>query len=594
NTHDLLLIHNQAVGLTQNLRQGFFELGVNRRNFLAPVFTVGVVPVGVHTHRSWSVQRQRCHNILKAGWLHALEEFLHAAGVQLEHAEGVTTGKQVIDLRYLRVIGVQVLEVEVNATVFLDIGQRVTNDGEVTQTQKVHLQQANGFTRGIVPAGDIRTIGRALPHRDVVHQPHGRHNDGTRVHASLADYALKTTGGVINLFNIRVGFHHMADFRCLRVTLMLWVGNTCQRNILRHHRWWQRAVDPVSHLETRQAKVHLRGVFNCLLGLDRTEGNNLSNLVFAPALRRVLDHLTATAVIGVNIDIGIGGTIWVTKALKQQVVFNRVYIGNGQGISHQCTSGRTTAGSYPDTNGSGVLNNLGNDQEVGRVALHINDGDFILRTLDVFLWDFLAVKPVFETFHHFAGQPRRRGMTFRHICHRHAVVGMFFPQRVVGFHALGNPQGVIAAIWNHVVPQLTHLFRSFNVVARTVELEAVGIHQGLTGLHAQHRLVRWCLGFQHVVAVVGYQRWQVKLAADFQQAVTRALFDVQSVVHQLEEVIVAAVNVLPHRGGFERFIKLSQAQTCLHITRGATRGRDNAIGVLGNQFRVHARPLAQL
>src|SRR5699024_4320444 len=81
NTHDLLLIHNQAVVLTQNLRQGFFELGVNRRNFLAPVFTVGVVPVGVHTHRSWSVQRQRCHNILKAGWLHALEEFLHAAGV---------------------------------------------------------------------------------------------------------------------------------------------------------------------------------------------------------------------------------------------------------------------------------------------------------------------------------------------------------------------------------------------------------------------------------------------------------------------------------------------------------------------------------
>src|SRR5699024_1380314 len=250
-----------------------------------------------------------------------------------------------------------------------------------------HLQQTNGLTRGIGTAGYIYASVWTLTHRGVNNQPHGRHNDRKPLHASLADYAFKTTGGVINLFNIRVGFHHLADFRCLRVTLMLWVGNTCQRNILRHHRWWQRAVDPVSHLETRLAKVHLRGVFNCLLGLDRTEGNNLSNLVFAPALRRVLDHLTATAVIEVNIDIGCGGTLWVQKALKQQVVFNRVNIGNGQGISHQCTSGRTTAGSYPDTNGSGVLNNLGNDQEVGRVALHINDGDFILRTLDVFLWD---------------------------------------------------------------------------------------------------------------------------------------------------------------------------------------------------------------
>src|SRR5699024_9029086 len=163
----------------------------------------------------------------------------------------------------------------------------------------------------------------------------------------------------------------------------------------------QRAVDLVGHLETSLAKVHIRGVFNRLLGFHGTEGNNLSDLVFAPALSCVLDHLTATAVVVVNSDNGCGGAPWFLKALKQQVMFNRVNIGNGQGISQQCTSGRTTTRAYPDTNGSGVLNNLGNDQEVGRVALHINNGDFILRTLDVFLWDFLAVKPVFETFHHF-------------------------------------------------------------------------------------------------------------------------------------------------------------------------------------------------
>src|SRR5690625_2913715 len=86
NTHDLLLIHDQAVGLAEDFFQCFFQLWVNRRNFLAPILTVRVVPVRVHTHRSWTIQRQRSHDIFKAGWLHALQQLLHTAGVQLEHA----------------------------------------------------------------------------------------------------------------------------------------------------------------------------------------------------------------------------------------------------------------------------------------------------------------------------------------------------------------------------------------------------------------------------------------------------------------------------------------------------------------------------
>ena len=57
NTHDLLLIHDQAVSLAEDFFQCFFQLWVNRRNFLAPILTVRVVPVRVHTHRSWTIQR---------------------------------------------------------------------------------------------------------------------------------------------------------------------------------------------------------------------------------------------------------------------------------------------------------------------------------------------------------------------------------------------------------------------------------------------------------------------------------------------------------------------------------------------------------
>src|SRR5699024_5737823 len=252
----------------------------------------------------------------------------------------------------------QVLKVEVNAAVFLDISQRVTDNREVAQAQKVHLQQANGLTCWVVPAGDISTIGRALRHWNVVNQPDRGHNHRTGVHAGLADNTFETTRGGINLFNIRVGFDHLTNFDGLREALILRVSNTSQRNIFRHNRRRQRAVDAVSHLESRLAKVHLRSILNGLLGFHGTEGNNLRNFVFAPSLSGVLDHLTTAAVIEVDIDIGCRGSLWVQKSLKQQVVFNRVDIGNGQGISHQSTRCRTTARADPNTDGAGMLNNL--------------------------------------------------------------------------------------------------------------------------------------------------------------------------------------------------------------------------------------------
>ena len=106
--------------------------------------------------------------------------------------------------------------------------------------------------------------------------------------------------------------------------------------------------------------------------------------------------------------------------------------------------------------------------------------------------------------------------------------------------------------------------------------------------------MRLGLAFQHVVAVIGHQRRDAQLAAHFQQVIADALFDVQPVVHQLQEVVVLAIDVLPHRGGFHCLIELSQAQAGLYVARGATGGGDDALGTLGNQLGIHARPLAVL
>ena len=118
--------------------------------------------------------------------------------------------------------------------------------------------------------------------------------------------------------------------------------------------------------------------------------------------------------------------------------------------------------------------------------------------------------------------------------------------------------------------------------------------QRLARLDAQHGLVVLRLVAGDVVAVVRDDGRQVQLAADLQQLGAHAGLDVEPVVHELEEVVVLAVDVLPHPGGLQRLVELAQAQAGLHVARRAAGGGDDALGPLRDELRVHARPLAQL
>ena len=200
-THDLLLVHDEAIGLVENFAQRLVQLRVDRGDRLTPVLTVRVVPVRVHTHRTRAVERQRRHDVLKAGRLHAFEQLLHAAGVQLEHAEGLAAGEQLV---HGCVVCIQRFQVERFAAVLLYVLQGVAKHRKVAQAQEVHLQQADGLAGRVIPAGDDRAVRRALPHRDVVHERHGRHDHRAGVHAGLAHDALEAASRLVDFGHIRV------------------------------------------------------------------------------------------------------------------------------------------------------------------------------------------------------------------------------------------------------------------------------------------------------------------------------------------------------------------------------------------------------
>ncbi len=96
--------------------------------------------------------------------------------------------------------------------------------------------------------------------------------------------------------------------------------------------------DLIGDGEARLAELDASRVLDGSLGLDGAEGDDLGDLVVAPLVRRVANHLAATAIIEVDIDIGHGHTLGVEESLEQQPVRDGgVDVGDTHRVGHQRT-----------------------------------------------------------------------------------------------------------------------------------------------------------------------------------------------------------------------------------------------------------------
>ncbi len=90
-----------------------------------------------------------------------------------------------------------------------------------------------------------------------------------------------------------------------------------------------------------------------------------------------------------------------------------------------------------------------------------------------------------------------------------------------------------------------------------------------------------------VVRVVGGQQGDAQVLGQAQQPVPDVPFDGQAVVHQLQEVVLAAEDVLIGGGDLAGLGVLVQPQPGLDRAGGAAGRRDDALGVLADQLHVH-------
>jgi hypothetical protein len=239
-------------------------------------------------------------------------------------------------------------------------GDGVGDDVEVAQPEEVHLQQPEvldavhlelGDDRG--NSGSMARLGLALDRQVLGERLLGDHHGGG-VDAVAALQALEPLGDVDHPLHVgSASYMARSSAAALYPSVYFgWLEAVLERRVAPHDERRHRLGDLVAHA-VGEAE-HPRRVAHGVAGLDGAERDDLRHVIAAVALGRVADHLVAVPRVEVHVDVGHRDPAGVQEALEQQVVLDRVEVGDAQAVRHGAPGGRAAPGPDPDAAVLGV------------------------------------------------------------------------------------------------------------------------------------------------------------------------------------------------------------------------------------------------
>ncbi|MCY1425308.1 hypothetical protein D9M71_410930 [compost metagenome] len=269
---------------------------------------------------------------------------------------------------------------------------------------------------------------------------------------------------------------HLPDFRGLFVDLEeITEDFFLLEGLLQGHAHFER-----NHL--RQAvgqavglALNPRHVTHHRLGGHGTEGDDLADRIAAVLLGYVVDDAVATIHAEVDVEVRHRNPFRVQEPLEQQVVFQRVEVGNLLYIGHQRASTRPPARADRHAVVLGPLDKVHNDQEVSRESHLDNDIQLEIQPVDIHLALGLVVLGGIPGQQHAQALFQAvEGHLAEVFIDGHAIGNRIVRQEVlaqldVDVAALGDLDRVFQGL-GQVAEQLGHFLRAFQVLLVAVVL----------------------------------------------------------------------------------------------------------------------------
>ena len=255
----------------------------------------------------------------------------------------------------------------------LDELQGIGDDVEVPQPQKVHLEESELLDTVHLVLGDdgsvldaLAVLGLALDGEILGEGVLGDHHGGG-MDAILAAQTFEALRHVDDPLDIGIGFVHLTQLTGHLVAVgvlgvLLEAG--VERGVAAHHQRWHGLGHAVAdHVGVPQ---HPGGIAHRSPGFDLAEGHDLGHVVAPVAFGRVADHLVPVAGVEVHVDVGHRDPGRVEEPFEEQVVVDRVEVGDPEAVGDRAARRTPPPRADPDPGLTGMADQVPGDEEVRR------------------------------------------------------------------------------------------------------------------------------------------------------------------------------------------------------------------------------------
>ena len=322
--------------------------------------------------------------------------------------------------------------------------------------------------------------------------------------------------------------------------------------------------------------------------------DDLRHVFPAVLLRDVVNHFAAAVHAEINVNVGQGNALRIQEALEEQIVLQRVEVGDPQRIGHEAPGRRAASGADRNLAFFGEPHEVPDNQKVAGKLHLLNRADLALQAFGVLAQAAAQQSP---PGHLFQTRPPRLESLARdffkiavvRLARRNLEIreGMrdFFDAQLAPLRDLDRARDRL----RHFREDLVHFFGGLHVELVVGELHALGVAARAAGLDAEEKVVGRRILFAEIVGVVGHYQRNVGLLRQLDQARVDAFFLFQALVLHFEKKIPFSENVLELIRDAARFIHVVGLQSLGDFSAQAARERNQALRVAGQQVLVHSR-----
>src|SRR5208283_1296593 len=204
----------------------------------------------------------------------------------------------------------------------LDETERVGENRQRGEAEEIHLQQPHFFDGDHVEGSDDFVV-LGLVQRNQLGQGLGGNHYAGRMYAGVANHAFQFFRSLHQLANLAIFLHGFAQLRRIFDGLI-------ERDIQLRGDHLGDAID----IGVR----NIHGAADVLdggLGGHGAEGDDLRDVVAAIFLCDVVDHFAAAIHAEIDIDVRHGDALGIQEAFEEQLVLERIDVGNAESVGNE-------------------------------------------------------------------------------------------------------------------------------------------------------------------------------------------------------------------------------------------------------------------